>query len=128
MSSLQGTDQRVAATASFEPMAEDRHGTAAELSELAGLLRRYVMQETLEPLKRIGRDLAFGGAAAVTLGIGLVLLLVGLLRALQSETGSVFAGEWSWAPYFLTVIAGAAALGMAAAMLLRSPGTGARGK
>lgn len=128
MSSLPGTDQPGAGTASFEPMAEDRHGTASELSELVDLIRRYVMQETVEPLKRIGRGLAFGSAAAVTLGIGLVLLLVGLLRALQTETGSVFAGEWSWAPYFLTVIAGTAALGIAAVMVLRSSGTKVRAK
>jgi hypothetical protein len=98
-------------------MAED--GKRSELSELFDLLRRYVVQETLEPLKQVGRVLAFGSGAAVFLGIGLVLLLVGLLRALETETGTLFAGEWSWAPYFLTVIAGAIGLGLAAAVLLK---------
>ncbi len=55
------------------------------------------------------------------LGIGAILLLTGLLRALQTETGTLFAGEWSWAPYFLTLVAGLIGFGLLAAILLRSP-------
>jgi len=101
-------------------MADDEKGAKSELSDLVDLLRRYVVQETVEPLKGIGRTFAFGSGAAIFLGIGLVLLLIALLRALETETGTLFAGEWSWAPYFLTVIAGTVALGVAAAVLLKS--------
>ncbi|MGO9197794.1 MAG: hypothetical protein ACLQK4_11800 [Acidimicrobiales bacterium] len=92
-----------------------------EVAELIALIKAYAIQETLGPLKRIGRTLAFGSAAAVTFGIAAVLSLVGLLRALQTETGSAFAGEWTWVPYLLTVIAAVAFLGAAAALALRSP-------
>ena len=33
-----------------------------------------------------------------------------MLRALQTETGQTFAGNWSFAPYFLTAAAAVAAL------------------
>lgn len=94
--------------------------TKSELSELVDLLRRYVVQETVEPLKRVARLLAVGSAAAILLGTGLVLLLIALLRVLETETGSLFAGEWSWAPYFITVLAGTVVLALAAAALLKS--------
>ena len=61
-----------------------------EGAELFGLLRRYVIQETVTPLKTVGRTLLFGSIAAVLLGIGTVLLLLGVLRVLQTETGSGF--------------------------------------
>jgi hypothetical protein len=102
-------------------MPEDGRAPASELSELVSLLIRYVKQETLGPLKAVGRTLLFGSVAAVMVGIGGILLLIGLLRALETETGTLFAGEWSWAPYFLTVIAALIGLGLAAAMLLRTP-------
>jgi hypothetical protein len=38
--------------------------------------------------------------------VGLVLLLLGGLRALQTQTGTMFTGNWSWAPY-LIALAGA---------------------
>ncbi|MGO9559821.1 MAG: hypothetical protein ACLPQS_03380 [Acidimicrobiales bacterium] len=95
--------------------------TRTEATELVGMIKTYAIQETLGPLKQIGRTLAFGSAAAVLFGIAAVLSLVGLLRALQTETGSVFAGEWTWVPYVLTLIAAIAFLGAAAALVLRSP-------
>ena len=73
-----------------------------EGTELIGLLRRYVIQETVTPLKTVGRTLLFGSIAAVLLGIGTVLLLLAVLRVLQTETGTVFAGTWSWVPYPIT--------------------------
>lgn len=94
-------------------------GTKTELIELVGLLKTYTIQETAEPLKRIGRTLAFGSASAVLLGIAAVLSLIAVLRALQEETGTLFAGEWNWAPYLLTAIAGMIFLGVAAVVGLR---------
>lgn len=96
-------------------------GTRTEVTELVGLVKTYALQETLGPFKQIGRVLAFGSAAAVLFGIAAVLSLVGLLRALQSETGTVFAGEWTWVPYLLTVAGGVVFLGLVAALGLRSP-------
>jgi len=65
----------------------------------------YVKQETLQPLKGLGRFIVFGVAGSVALGIGLVILAVGFLRVLQGETGSTFTGNWSWAPYLICTVA-----------------------
>jgi len=75
----------------------------ALVSELWALILRYAKQETLDPLKALGRYLAAGVAGSIALGIGLVLLTLALLRALQQETAPHFAGNWSWAPYLIVV-------------------------
>jgi len=80
----------------------------------------YFKQETLDPIKGLGRFLAFGLAAAVVGGVGLVLLLLGFLRLLQTETGSTFDGKLTWVPYLLVVIVSGAVAG--AAMKGRSRG------
>ena len=72
-------------------------------AELWDLVRAYIKQETVEPIKGLGRRAAFGIAGSVLLSIGLVLLALGGLRALQTETGTTFEGSWSWAPYLITL-------------------------
>ena len=97
----------------------DRSAKASDKSmptlagELYDLVRAYAKQETLEPIKGLGRYAAFGVVGSVLLGIGVVLLGVGLLRALQTETGDTFDGGWSWAPYVLTLLACAVVAGLA---------------
>jgi uncharacterized membrane protein len=76
----------------------------AQAAELWDLVRAYATQETVEPLKGIGRKAAFGIAGSLLLSIGLVLLLVGGLRALQTQTGDTFDGSWSWAPYLIALV------------------------
>jgi hypothetical protein len=82
-------------------------------SELWDLVRAYAKQETIEPLKGLGRFIAFGLAGSFALGIGLVLLALGGLRALQTETGTTFHGNWSWAPYLIVLVACASIAGIA---------------
>jgi Putative Actinobacterial Holin-X, holin superfamily III len=73
--------------------------------ETLQLIIDYVKQETLDPLKGLGRFMLFGVAGSVALAIGLVVLSVAFLRLLQGETGSTFTGNWSWAPYLICVVA-----------------------
>ncbi len=96
-----------------------------EGAELFDLLRRYVIQETITPIRTVGRTLLFGGAAATLLGLGTVLLLLGVLRVLQTETGRAFAGTWSWVPYPITAILGLVVVGGFGFALLRSRGRAA---
>ena len=73
------------------------------VTELVDLVRAYAKQETIEPVKGLGRFVAFGLAGSLLLGVGTVLLAVALLRALQTEVDT-FDGRWSWAPYAITLV------------------------
>lgn len=84
------------------------------VSELWALVLRYAKQETLDPLKALGRYLAAGVAGSVALGIGLVLLTLALLRALQQETAPHFAGNWSWVPYLIVAAVALVLVGLLA--------------
>ena len=93
-------------------MARGRSGTGRGLgglrtsgSETLQLVIDYVKQETLDPLKGLGRFIVFGVAGSVALAIGLVVLSVAFLRVLQTETGTTFSGNWSWAPYLICTAA-----------------------
>ena len=83
---------------------------AAELWEL---VVTYLKQETIDPIKALGRFLARGVAGAALLSIGVVLLALALLRALQTETGTAFTGNLSWLPYAFTLVGCLAVAGLA---------------
>jgi hypothetical protein len=84
------------------------------VQELWDLIVSYFKQETVEPVKGLGRFVAFGVVGSLLLGLGLVLLSVAGLRALQTETGDTFAADWSWAPYFIVLVGAALFAGLAA--------------
>ena len=99
-------------------MARGRSGTGKGLSglrssggEAVQLVIDYVKQETLTPLRGLGRYILFGVAGSVALAIGLVILAVGFLRFLQGETGSTFSGNLSWVPYLICTVAVVAVAG-----------------
>ncbi len=70
-------------------------------NEALHLVIDYVKQETLDPLKGLGRYIAFGVAGSVALAIGLVVLSISFLRFLQTETDGAFDGNLSWIPYLI---------------------------
>ncbi len=75
-----------------------------EGQEAARLIVDYVKQETLDPVKGLGRYVLFGVAGSVALSIGLAILAVGFLRVLQTETGTTFTGNLSWIPYVICAV------------------------
>ncbi len=95
---------------------------AAELWELG---TTYAKQETIDPLRGLGRFLAFGVAGSVLLGTGVVLLMLSGLRALQTQTGSTFTGSWSWAPYAIVLAGGAILMALALTRISGRKGPGA---
>lgn len=82
------------------------------LRELVDLLVAYARQETLDPLRRLKRLVGFGLLGAILVATGFVLVSLGLLRMLQTETDA-FDGNWSFAPYLL--VAGISAIALAIA-------------
>jgi hypothetical protein len=89
--------------------------------ELKDLVVAYLRQETLDPLRNLGRFLGFGLAGGLLLGIGAACAAVGGLRAMQTETGTAFTGNWSWAPYAIVAV-GLVGIGAATWRLRRRDG------
>jgi hypothetical protein len=88
----------------------------------------YAKQETIDPIKGLGRFLAFGLAGGLLIGFGLVLSLLALLRALQTETGEHLTGNWSWVPYLLTAVGCVVALAGIGMAFVRGNRTNRGGK
>lgn len=75
------------------------------VSELWDLLLRYAKQETLDPIKALGRYIKWGAAGAILLALGVPLLLLGGLRAAQEELSPHLDGTLSWVPYVMVIVA-----------------------
>ncbi len=82
------------------------------VNEVVNLIKAYAMQETVEPLKPIGKFVAFGAAGGILMGLGILLMSLAMLRGLQ--TVDFFDGNWSLLAYLavgLTVLLIAGLLG-----------------
>jgi hypothetical protein len=95
----------------------DNKSLPAHATELWELVVAYLKQETVEPIKDLGRFVGWGLAGSMLLAIGLPLLVLTLLRAVQQETKPHLTGNWSWAPYLIAgalclLFAGLGAAGM----------------
>jgi hypothetical protein len=75
------------------------------VTELRDLVVRYLREQTLLPLQKLGRYVGFGVLGSLLLGFGVVFLGMSGLRALQTETGDTFSGDWSWVPYLIMFVA-----------------------
>lgn len=85
-----------------------RHDPMSQFTDVKDLLVAYAKQETVDPLKGLGRFVGYGAAAMFLIGIGAIELTIALLRLLQSETGSPLTGNWSWVPYLVTLLVASA--------------------
>lgn len=73
----------------------------ASLGEVIEFVKTYAKQETLGPLKGAGSWLAYGAAGAFALGLGLLLMMLGLLRLVQTEVDRTATGALSWLAYLI---------------------------
>lgn len=89
--------------------------------ELRGLVVTYVKQETIDPLKKLGRYVLWGVIGSFLLAAGSVLLTLAVVRLLQSETGAHLTGNLSWVPYMGGLLFAVAVLGFAASRIGRTP-------
>ncbi len=98
-----------------------RNKSAPELiNELKTLVIEYARQETVDPLRSLGRYLGYGIAGSVLLAVGGLFFSIGLLRLLQTETGGAFDGGWSFVPYLFVLVFAVVVLGLLAFAVLRT--------
>ncbi len=102
----QGSSQRRATTSR-------RLGATEHANELKDLVVGYAKQETVGPLRNLGRYLGFGLSGSVAIGSGILFLLLALLRGLQRITvlnnpEKFDGGRFAWAPYVIVMIVGIA--------------------
>lgn len=84
-----------------KPKAKNPTGDARELVDL---VIAYAKQETLEPLKGLGKNAALGLGGALLLGIGGIFVSLGALRAMQSETDWFERHNLTYLPYGATIL------------------------
>ena len=94
-------------------------GLGGDVNELLGLIIAYAKQETLVPLKSLGRFVAWGTAGVLLLVIGWGLLVLTAVRVVQTETGAHLHGDLTWVPYFGGALVAFAGIGWAAARIIR---------
>jgi hypothetical protein len=97
----------------------DGKPVVALLRELAGLVVAYLRQETVVPIKALGRFVAFGVAGAVLLAVGGVLATLTSVRVIQTETGSHLHGDLTWLPYAGGALLAALGAGWAASRIFK---------
>ncbi len=89
------------------------------LEELRDLVLGYARQEILTPLTRLGKTLKLGLLGALSIGIGLIFLVIAGLRLLQTEAPGVFDGNMSALPYVVVLVGVVVLLAMAAMIRAR---------
>lgn len=108
--------------AASKPKADDSFPGLAR--DLVTLVVAYVKQETIDPIRGLGRYLGFSLGAVVVGGLGVILLELGVIRLLQAETGSAFRGHLSFMPYLVAMVLSLAMIGVAIKGTKTSPPRG----
>jgi hypothetical protein len=84
-----------------------------DVEELRDLFIRYVKEETIKPVKDLGRFVLWGVIGSVFVAFGVVLLLLGSLRYLQWQF-PVLDGSLSWLPYVIVAALSMLVIGLTA--------------
>jgi hypothetical protein len=92
-------------------MAKETTGLGTDAKDLIQTLRDYAKQETIGPFKDVGRYVGFGLAGAVCMALATLLIMLALLRVLQTQTG-MFDNNLSFLPYLFTVLALGVVIGL----------------
>jgi hypothetical protein len=97
----------------------DDQGLGAHLHDLLALTVGYAKQETVVPLRNLGRYIAWGVAGAVLFATGGAMLTLTAVRVVQSETGRHLHGDLTWVPYLAGVVVASGGVGWALTRILR---------
>lgn len=82
-----------------------------DLDEIKALALRYIKEETIQPIKEMGRFVLWGAVGSLLVGFGYFFLLFGALRFLQDQF-KVLDGTLSWIPYLIVVALAALIIGL----------------
>ena len=74
-----------------------------DFGELRDIAIRYLKEETIKPIKDLGRFIIWGTLGSIFVGFGAVLLLFASLRYLQWQF-PVLNGSLSWLPYVIVAV------------------------
>jgi hypothetical protein len=85
-----------------KPRTEKPIGTL--VNELVEMMIAYVRQQTILPIKSVGRYIAFGIAGGLLFAIGGLMLILAAVRAVQAEAGRHLGGSFTWAPYMAGIL------------------------
>jgi hypothetical protein len=88
--------------------------------DTTALLRDYLLQETVDPIRTLGRYVVAGTLGSFFVGMGALMLLVALLRLLQGET-SAFSGNLSWIPYIIVSVVAIAVIALTVLRIVTGP-------
>jgi hypothetical protein len=92
----------------------DKPDDPDSIGSVIQLVKDYAKQETLGPLRGAGKWLALGAIGSVLLGFATALLVLGVLRLLQTEFHKSFRGQWTQTiPYVVAVAVAVAVIGLA---------------
>lgn len=94
---------------------------AETFATLKTLVVDYAKQETIDPLRNLGRYLGFGIGGALLVGLGVLLLSLALLRGLQHAEVSWMTGNLSFLPYLFTILALGLVIALLVSRISRSP-------
>jgi Putative Actinobacterial Holin-X, holin superfamily III len=89
---------------SEETVPQEEKSIPQVMTELWEMLVSYAKQETVEPLKGLGRFIAFGAGAALLGGIGIIMITLAGLRGLQDHNDGHLSGNWTWVPYLVALV------------------------
>jgi hypothetical protein len=99
----------------------DGEGLRQSGGDAIQLVIDYIKQETLVPLQGLGRYVGLGVLGSLSLCVGSILLLVSLLRLLQTETATTFTGNLSWLPYLIVSLIAVAIVALAVWRIAQGP-------
>ena len=86
------------------PKIGTKKADSGHVGDVIDLVKVYVKQETVGPLKGIGRKIGVGVAGSLLLGLGLFFLALGLLRLIQTKLPRLAEGTMSLLSYLIVIV------------------------
>jgi hypothetical protein len=118
--SAAGKDQDFVTAAAPDAVRGRSFGTLVD--EFVSLTVAYFKQETVDPIKALGRFIALGIAGGLMLAIGGGLLALAAIRCIQAEGGQHLSGSLTFIPYFGGVVVAGVGAGWAVFRISKSTG------